>query len=128
MLQPKRDFMQKNQLVAKELAKFFGVLAHPLRIQIVEELQDTELTVSQLQERLDTQQALLSQHLAVLRTNRMVVERREGRNVFYHLRHPEVAQVIIQCIPFVAPDLEESDDILSAIKSAKADWVHEADE
>ena len=119
--------MQRKRLVAQELARFFGVLAHPLRIQILEELQDKELTVSELQERLDTQQALLSQHLAVLRSNKVVAERREGRHVHYHLRHPEVAKMIFECIAFVAPDVEESDDILNAIKSAKTAWNSEED-
>ena len=114
-------------MVAKELAKFFGVLAHPLRVQIVEELKNKEYTVSELQERLDTPQALLSQHLGVLRGNRMVVERRDGRHVYYHLRNPDVASVVLQCIAFVEPDLEKSDDIASAIKLAKAAWKKDTD-
>ena len=109
-------------IVAKELAKFFGLLAHPLRIRIVEELGTRELTVGELKEKLDTPQALISQHLAILRNGKLVLERREGRHVYYHVRKPELAKIILDCTAFVEPDIETSEDIIKAIKSAKAAW------
>lgn len=111
-----------RRLAAMELAKFFGVLAHPLRIQIIEELRDRERTVNDLQVALQVPHASVSQHLAILRAHRVVIERRQGRHVFYHLRAPELATVVAHCLSFISPDADESERILSAIEYAKTEW------
>ena len=50
-------------------AGVFQALAHPTRIALVELLRDQgEVPVSRLYERLDLEQANVSQHLAVLRS------------------------------------------------------------
>lgn len=114
-----------RRLAAIELAKLFGVLAHPLRVQIVEELQERELTVNELQASLNVAHASVSQHLAILRSNKVVIERREGRHVYYHLRNPELAKSVAQFLSFVSPDTSESERIISAIESAKTFWSPE---
>ncbi len=111
-----------RRMVAVELAKLFGVLAHPLRVEIVEQLRDREMMVNELQQELNVPHASVSQHLAILRSNRVVIERREGRFVYYHLRNPELATAVAQFLAFVSPDLSESESILSAIESAKCQW------
>ncbi len=112
-----------RKVVSEELSRFFGVLAHPLRVLIVEELRNGELTVTDLKDALKVPQASVSQHLGILRANRIVLERREGRHVFYHLRQPELANIVVQCIPFVAPDKTESKRIITALDSAKSTWT-----
>ena len=52
-------------------AQIFQALAHPTRIAIVEALHDGELTAGKLMERLQIEQANLSQHLAVLRARQV---------------------------------------------------------
>lgn len=83
--------MTYRLLVAKELADLLGVLSHPHRIQIVEELRDAERDVNSLQEALGISHSGVSQHLMLLRSHRLVSERREGRHVFYQLCQPEIA-------------------------------------
>jgi ArsR family transcriptional regulator len=76
-------------------ADIFQALAHPTRIAIVELLRDEgELTAGTLIERLGLEQANASQHLAVLRTKRIVVNRKEGNQVFYQLRDPLLGEVL----------------------------------
>lgn len=111
-----------RRIVSEELAKFFGVLAHPLRIQIVEELSDRELTVNDLQAALGVPHASVSQHLGILRNNRVVVERRQGRHVYYHLRLPYLAELVSESLLFIAPDTTASEEFLSAIESARTQW------
>jgi DNA-binding transcriptional ArsR family regulator len=70
-------------------AGVFQALAHPTRIALVELLRDEgEVPVSRLYERLDLEQANVSQHLAVLRSRQIVVGRKDGNQVFYSLRDP----------------------------------------
>src|SRR5215813_5000973 len=75
-------------------ADFFQALAHPTRIAIVEQLRDGELSAGTLIERLGVEQANASQHLAVLRAKNILVNRKEGNQVFYSLRNPLIIDVL----------------------------------
>jgi len=75
-------------------ARFFRALAHPIRIAILEELTHGSRRVSQLQDRLGVGQSLLSQHLALLRTNGIVTADKEGLSVRYALRDPLVGDLL----------------------------------
>ena len=75
-------------------AEVFQALAHPTRIHIAECLQDGELSVGTLIERLWIEPANLSQHLAVLRAKGLVTNRKEGTQVYYALRDPLLSEVL----------------------------------
>ena len=72
----------------------FQALAHPTRIHIAECLQDGEQAVGTLVQRIGIEPANLSQHLAVLRAKGLVVNRKEGTQVFYALRDPLLSDVL----------------------------------
>jgi DNA-binding transcriptional ArsR family regulator len=120
--------MPEPFLVTKELADLLGVLAHPHRIRIIEELRETERDVNTLQTVLGISHSGVSQHLSVLRAHRLVAERREGRHVFYHLRQPKLARWLIEGIEFVAGTQEVADDVRQAIESMRARWTAEKTE
>ncbi|OQY35114.1 MAG: hypothetical protein B6243_05040 [Anaerolineaceae bacterium 4572_5.2] len=69
-------------------------LSHPLRIQILETLEDEGTYVMNLTERLERPQANISQHLAVLREVGLVKTERDGMTVRYHLKSPVVHELI----------------------------------
>jgi DNA-binding transcriptional ArsR family regulator len=75
-------------------AEIFQALAHPTRIAILEQLCDGELAAGKLIERLRLDQANASQHLSVLRSKQIVVNRKEGNQVFYSLRSPLLKDVL----------------------------------
>ncbi|MFZ0589063.1 MAG: metalloregulator ArsR/SmtB family transcription factor [Bryobacteraceae bacterium] len=75
-------------------ADFFQALAHPTRIAIVEQLRHGELSAGALIERLGIEQANASQHLAVLRAKNILVNRKEGNQVFYSVRDPLIIEVL----------------------------------
>jgi DNA-binding transcriptional ArsR family regulator len=75
-------------------AGIFQALSHPTRIQIVELLRDGERSAGALIESLGVEQANASQHLAVLRSKRIVMSRKEGNQVFYRLRDPLLTEVL----------------------------------
>ena len=75
-------------------AEIFQALAHPTRIAIVEALREGELPAGQLIEKLQLEQANASQHLAVLRSKRVVLNRKVGNQVFYSLRDPVLVEVL----------------------------------
>ena len=114
--------MPYRVVVSGEMAKLFGVLSNPIRIRIIEELQNKDLTVGALKETLGITHAAVSQQLSVLRSHHLVVEKRQGRNVFYHVRNPALAKWIVDGLVFIMPDTQEADQICSAIQNVQAVW------
>jgi DNA-binding transcriptional ArsR family regulator len=69
-------------------AEFFQALSHPTRIAIVELLREGELSAGALIDLLGVEQANASQHLTVLRSKQIVLNRKAGNQVFYSVRDP----------------------------------------
>ncbi|MBS1955444.1 MAG: winged helix-turn-helix transcriptional regulator [Cyanobacteria bacterium SZAS-4] len=64
-------------------AEFFKALANPIRIRILDELRDEELTVSEIRDRLDIELPNISQQLAILKGKKLVIARRQGTSIHY---------------------------------------------
>lgn len=79
-----------NQGLHQYKAGLFKALAHPLRLALLDALRDGEKTVTQLQELTGAEQATISQHLNILRTNHFVTFRKEGTLAYYRNEDPEV--------------------------------------
>jgi DNA-binding transcriptional ArsR family regulator len=90
-----------RQLVAKELAEIFKLMSHPDRIRLIEELRSGEKDVNTLAEILGLAGPRVSQHLSLLRLNRIVEERRDGRHHFYQLTQPDIAEWVVNGLNFV---------------------------
>lgn len=75
-------------------AGIFQALGHPTRIAIIETLRDGELPARAIIERLGLDQANASQHLAVLRSKNIVINRKAGNQVFYSVRDPLLIEVL----------------------------------
>jgi ArsR family transcriptional regulator len=67
-------------------------LSHPKRLEIIHLLRDHSLSVGQIQEMLDLPQANLSQHLQVLRENKIVTCKKHGKQIFYRITSPKLLQ------------------------------------
>jgi ArsR family transcriptional regulator len=93
-------------------AGIFQALAHPTRIAIVEFLQYGEMTVNQLCEKVNVEQANASQHLAVLRNRNIVQTRKEGNQIFYSLRDPLLAKVLQIMREFFLAHMNEALEML----------------
>ena len=75
-------------------AGIFRALSHPTRIAILELLRERELSARAIQEKLGVEQANLSQHLAILRSHQIVLNRKDGNQVFYSIRNPLLVEVL----------------------------------
>jgi DNA-binding transcriptional ArsR family regulator len=75
-------------------ADFFKALAHPARIKILELLREGELSVNELQLRLEMEPSGVSQQLAVLRGKDIVEARKYGTSVYYRVRDPQVFELL----------------------------------
>jgi DNA-binding transcriptional ArsR family regulator len=73
-------------------------LASPVRIGIVRELSVGGKYVHELVTALGVSQPLVSQHLRVLRTSRIVTARRQARETQYTLTDDHVAHIVLDAI------------------------------
>jgi DNA-binding transcriptional ArsR family regulator len=83
-----------RQQLSEFKADFFKALAHPLRISILDALRDGELTVNEISQRFDVEQANASQQLAVLRNRNIVITRKDGANVYYSVSDKSIFKLL----------------------------------
>ena len=115
--------MSSHAVACKELSVLLSVLSHPHRVRIALELRLGERDVSALQGALGTSHSAVSQHLSVLRSHRLVSERREGRHVFYRLRQPELSRWLLGGLGVLQGDQQVTEDVRTALRSAASDWA-----
>lgn len=82
---------------AKQASQFLKSIANPHRLMILCALLDGELSVGELNDRIDISQSMLSQHLAVLRQSGHVRTRREAQTIYYSLHSREV-ELLMNCL------------------------------
>jgi ArsR family transcriptional regulator len=75
-------------------AEFFRMLGHPVRIRVLELLQDGPKPVRDLLADIEIEPSSLSQQLAVLRRSGIVTATREGTSVVYALAGGDVAELL----------------------------------
>jgi ArsR family transcriptional regulator len=80
--------------IYKSQAQLFKSLMHPTRLAILEELRDGEQCVCHMEAVFGLRQAYISQHLMVLRDAGLVIDRRDGWNIYYQVSKPEIYHVI----------------------------------
>jgi len=111
-------------MVSQELrrlkAEIFQALSHPTRIAIVEALRDGERSAGQLIEQLGLEQANASQHFAVLRGKQIIVNRKEGTQVFYSLRDPVLIEVLDILKRYFHTHLARTMSMLEEIRTEEA--------
>ncbi len=76
-------------------ASILKSIGHPIRIQIIILLgQYTKMTVTQLSEKLDIEQPVMSLHLGVLRKKNIIQSIKEGKQSIYSINDVSVKQVV----------------------------------
>ena len=82
--------------VLYDLAELFKVFGDSTRIRILYVLFETEMCVYDLSKILNVTQSAISHQLRVLKQNKLVKFRREGKNIFYSLADEHVRTIINQ--------------------------------
>jgi len=92
--------MNINNVVSPEnlITKIFSLIGQPIRIQILVILEKKEACVCHIEAVTGIRQAVISQHLIVLREAGLVNFRRDGRNIFYSLQKPEIMDLIWKAV------------------------------
>lgn len=86
--------LQKLEMAASKLR----AMAHPMRIAIIDLLtENKKLTVTQIYEHLNIEQASASHHLNILKNKGLLDSKRDGKMIYYSLKMQVLANVI-DCI------------------------------
>jgi len=85
---PAKPLLADFQAQAGEAASLLKALAHPDRLRLLCHLVGTERSVTELGVLAQIEQPSLSQQLGVLRGERVVETRREGKRVIYRVGSP----------------------------------------
>ena len=110
---------QKEKPIPEEqinsVSNLFSILSHPIRIKILWLLKKTKsLSVQELQKGLDISQSNVSQHLALLRTHKLVTEKRKGKEVYYSLvASKKISKLLASAIHLIAYQLAANSELLS---------------
>lgn len=78
----------------EEKALLLRTLGHPVRLKIAAGLAGKGACVKEIWECLDMPQAVVSQHLKVMKENGLLAARREGAKVCYSLKDEALAQLV----------------------------------
>lgn len=89
--------VDRMQRAAGDAARLLRALANPDRLLLLCRLSQGECVVADLERELGIAQPTLSQQLTVLRLERLVSTRREGRHIRYALRDPR-ARVLVETL------------------------------
>jgi ArsR family transcriptional regulator len=81
--------VQKIYELHADLCKIFS---NAKRLEIINSLNDKEMSASELIEKIGLSKANLSQHMSVLKSKGVILTRRMGVNIFYRIANPKIIQ------------------------------------
>lgn len=98
-------------------AELFRTMGHPVRIRILELLQDGPRPVHELLAAIEVEASNLSQQLSVLRRAGIVTSSRQGSTVLYTLSTPDVATLLHSARNVLASLIVGQDELLVALRA-----------
>jgi ArsR family transcriptional regulator len=98
-------------------AELFRTLGHPVRVRVLELLQDGPRAVRDLLAEIDVEASNLSQQLAVLRRAGLVTSSREGALVVYALSTTDVADLLAAGRRILASVLDDRDGLREQLRA-----------
>lgn len=90
-----QDQMPEDEVIYT-LADFFKVFGDSTRIKLIYALFNAEMCVGTIADLLDMSQSAVSHQLRVLKQNRLVKTRKEGKQVYYALNDEHVQLIFDQ--------------------------------
>jgi ArsR family transcriptional regulator len=101
-------------------AEFFRMLGHPVRIRVLELLQDGPMPVRDLLAAIEIEPSSLSQQLALLRRSGIVTARREAGTVVYELAGCDVAELLAAARRVLSVLLAGRQELLDELRRTQA--------
>ncbi|MBT3222471.1 MAG: winged helix-turn-helix transcriptional regulator [Proteobacteria bacterium] len=98
-------------------ASWLKAMAHPIRLQILEELLDQARCVKDLRELVDAPQPVVSQHLAQLKTSGLVASHSNGPLRCYYLLEPSLVRSLLGILPHERqPVVRDREEVIGEVQ------------
>lgn len=97
-------------------ADFVKALAHPVRLQIIEALQEGEQNVGSIARALRLSQPALSRQLTVLKDNGILGCRQQGLSSFYKIEDEDIFKVLKSLRSFLYRKLKKTEGVLKSLE------------
>ena len=78
----------------EEISDIFKSIADPTRLKILFLLKNGELCVCEIFDALDKSQSTVSHHLHILKKEKIINGRKEGKWIYYKLNNPDILKSI----------------------------------
>ena len=104
------DPQAPTEEVIEQAARFFRALGDPARLRVISELAGRELCVSEIAELTGDALSTVSQRLRVLRSEGLVVRRREGKHIHYGLCDGHVSALVANGIEHATEDHQHNEE------------------
>ncbi|WP_396139222.1 ArsR/SmtB family transcription factor [Enterococcus asini] len=86
--------MMRSKTEIEQVSQLFKVLSDPTRLKILLSLKAGEKNVTAIAEAVSMEQSAVSHQLKLLRENRVVKSRREGKAILYSLDDEHVIDIL----------------------------------
>ncbi|PID75278.1 MAG: transcriptional regulator [Deltaproteobacteria bacterium] len=94
--------MRDEQIDA--VSKLLKSMSHPIRLKILCLLQEQELSVGEIRERVKTTNANVSQHLSILRNQGIIVYRKDANFIYNSIGDKRILELIRTMRTLFCPD------------------------
>lgn len=93
------DYVPTNEMLS-ELVDFFSIFADETRLKIISALAISEMCVTDISRTLFINQTTVSHQLRLLKNYGAVETRRDGKIIFYSLKHEILNDVLLKGVEF----------------------------
>ena len=97
-------------------ANICKALANSIRIEIIDLLNDRELSFRELQQVTGTLKSNLSQHLSLMVGSGILVQRKEGLNAYYKLATPKIGTACSLMREVLIENIKRHNDFLNNLE------------
>jgi ArsR family transcriptional regulator len=101
-------------MTAENTVEFLKILAHPVRLKIIECLKGKEKTVNDIQTELRKSQSTISQHLKVLFSANILTFRKDGLKSYYKIADPKVYDILLNINQYIADRSQQKIEDISS--------------
>jgi len=108
MIQPAAHDLSRLREGSAKAARLLKALANEKRLNILCQLAEGERAVGDLLPGAGLSQSALSQHLAILRAERLVATRREGQTIRYAIDDPAALRLMATLAELYCPQAREA--------------------
>ncbi|HEY4784761.1 MAG TPA: metalloregulator ArsR/SmtB family transcription factor [Bacteroidales bacterium] len=97
-------------------ANICKALANPIRIEIIDFLNDKEMSFGELQEETGVLKSNLSQHLSLMVSNGILIQRKEGLNAYFRLSTPKIGTACCLMREVLIENLKKQSDLINQLE------------